>query len=301
MKQSRSQASRWLCLYALITVLLSGCMLPTGVFRSRWAMDDEEYALKYAKGAKKTDLLGKIKQAVDARFMDGSAGTYASGGYARRPDADHGLAGLELGGEGYLSSYTTSRVALVGYANGDDIFGGLDAGFRVQTPSRLAPFVGAGTFLGAANEWVDADDDGEDNNDDGRIDEYGEQEHRFSGALAAIYPETGIHFWWTPSLRLTGFGRYLVSTEGRRADDWLIGAGIAFFTNPAPVNRKKALAAPCDGEALFDFPAEPLPAAPGLEKELQTLSPVAQEMVTGFHTPSSTLPTDVTADLDRGD
>jgi hypothetical protein len=28
---------------------------------------------------------------------------------------------------------------------------------------------------------------------------------------------------------LTGFGRYMVTTEGRDDDDWLVGGGIAFF------------------------------------------------------------------------
>ena len=34
-----------------------GCALPTGILRSRWAMEDHEYAEKYCDGAEKSDVL----------------------------------------------------------------------------------------------------------------------------------------------------------------------------------------------------------------------------------------------------
>lgn len=209
-----------------------GCALPTGILRSRWAMDDAEYAEKYCDGAEKTDVLGKLKQAVDARFQADASGMFVSGGYAKRTDADHGLFAIDIGTESYCTSFLTGRASLMGMGNGDDWFTGADLGLRLQTPTRLAPFVGAGVYAGYADEEVLADDDGKDNDDDGSIDEWREKDERFSGALAAVYPEVGAHFWWTPQVRLTGYGRYMVTTEGRTADDWQIGVGLAVFTNP---------------------------------------------------------------------
>ncbi|NNE01338.1 MAG: hypothetical protein HKN47_28830 [Pirellulaceae bacterium] len=193
-------------------------------------MDDPDYAMKYEDGADKTDIAGKIKQAADARFVSGATGAYFSGGVTVRPEADSELAGIDIGKEFYATSFLTSRASLMLMTDGDDWFTGTDMGVRVQSPTRLAPFVGAGFYAGYAKEIVPAEDDWIDNDDDGFIDERGEDRERFSGLLAAIYPETGAHFWWTPQLRLSGFGRYMMTTEGRREDDWLIGGALAVFT-----------------------------------------------------------------------
>jgi hypothetical protein len=219
-------------LLGLAAVVGSGCSLPTGVLKSRWAMDDPEYAEKYCDGAEKGDLLGKLKQAADARFQEDASGLFVSGGYSLRADDDDGLFAIDIGAESYFASYVTGRASLMGLGNGEDWFTGVDAGLRLQSPSRLAPFVGAGVFGGYAKEVVPAGDDWIDNDDDGFIDESGEDDERLSGALAAIYPELGAHFWWNPNVRLTGFGRYLVTTDGRSSDDWLFGVGLAVFTNP---------------------------------------------------------------------
>ena len=194
-------------------------------------MDDPEYAEKYCDGAEKSDIPGKIKQASDARFLDGAAGYFISGGVMSRPDANSELAGIDLGIEGYAASFLTTRGSLMLLTDGDDLFTGGDVGLRVQTPTRLAPFAGVGLFAGYAKEVVPADDDWIDNDNDGFTDERGEDRERFSDFLASVYPEVGTHFWWTPNLRLTGFGRYMVTTEGRDDDDWLIGGGLALFTN----------------------------------------------------------------------
>ena len=193
-------------------------------------MEDPDYAAKYADGASKSDIGGKIKQAADARFLDGASGFYVSGGASSRPDAGSELIGLDVGMEGYGTSFSTTRISLGLMSDGDDIFTGVDTGLRIQTPTRLAPFVGVGLFGGYARETVPAEDDWIDNDDDGFTDERGEDRERFSGGLAGIYPELGGHFWWTPNVRLTGFGRYLVTTEGRDEDDWWLGGGLAVFT-----------------------------------------------------------------------
>ncbi|MCC9600715.1 hypothetical protein LOC67_09080 [Stieleria sp. JC731] len=193
-------------------------------------MEDADYASKYADGAPRWDIPGKLKQAMDARFLTGATGKFVSGGLTYRPEADNGLLSLDVGAEAYMTSYLTGRISLMGMASDDDWFTGVDTGLRLQTPSRLAPFVGAGVYAGAARETVDASDDGIDNNDNGWIDEYNEEEKKFSGAFAAIYPELGAHFWWTPQIRLTSYGRYMIATEGRDADDWMLGFGVALFS-----------------------------------------------------------------------
>ena len=221
---------RWTSLLAIL-YLLTGCALPTGILRSRWAMDDPEYAEKYCDGAEKGDLLGKVKQAADARFQDDAFGVFVSTGYSHRAGSESGLFSADIGAESYFTSFLTGRVSLLGMVNDDDFFYGIDSGLRLQTPTRLAPFVGVGVFGGLADEDVLADMDGIDNNDDGIIDEQGEESSRVSDSLAAIYPEVGVNFWWNPSVRLTGYGRYLFTDQDDNADDWQFGFGVAIFRN----------------------------------------------------------------------
>ncbi len=120
-------------------------------------MEDPEYAAKYIDGAEKTDISGKIKQAADARFQSGSSGMFVSGGVYTRPDAKTALGAIDVGIESYATSFLTMRGSLMAAAGDDDWFTGLDLGLRLQSPTRLAPFVGVGTFTGYAEEVVPAD------------------------------------------------------------------------------------------------------------------------------------------------
>jgi len=214
----------------LVIDLVPDIDLPTGLTKSRWAMNDAEYAAKYAKGASKTNLLGKIKQASDARFIDDAAGGYFSAGITDFSNTNSTLASLECGYTGYWKSYLTNRAGLVLAFSDTDYFVGGETGFRLQTPTRLAPFAGLGLFAGVANVGLEDFDELVDHNDDGVIDFRDEQESGFDGALAAVYPETGIHFWWTPRIRLSGFGRYMITTEGRDADSWYYGCSMAILS-----------------------------------------------------------------------
>ncbi|TWT98995.1 hypothetical protein [Neorhodopirellula pilleata] len=192
-------------------------------------MDHPEYSEKYAEGAEKSDIPGKIKQAADARFLDGSSGWFVSGGLTAIGQSSNPMGSLEVGYAGYQTSYFTQRVGLVAAANDDDFFLGGELGVRFQTPTRLAPFLGLGIFTGVASTTESAEDDHEDNDSDGSVDERGEERVNFDGALSAFYPEIGAHFWWTSRLRISGFGRYLVTTEGRDADAWYYGVSFAVF------------------------------------------------------------------------
>lgn len=216
--------------------VLAGCALLLVVgsagcnqLKSRYAMDDPVYAEKYAEGAPRWDLPGKAKQAFDARHTRGLAGTYFSGGMQMRPESGRTLLGGEMGGEFYTTSWLTQRIALAGYLGQGDGLGAIDLGVRLQAPTRLAPFVGLGTFHGISRRLELADGDSRDNDDDGFIDEPGEEDARFAGWLSAIYPEVGAHIWIDGEWRVTTFGRYLITSDGRASDEWLLGTQLTVF------------------------------------------------------------------------
>ncbi len=215
-------------LFLLIVVFVasSGCSL----LKSRYAMDDEVYAAKYGEGAERFDFLGKAKQMLDARHVDGLGGKYVSGGGQYQSEADRAFVGAELGVEGYPDNWISGRYSLAGYIGDNEGYAGLDAGVRIQTPTRVAPFVGIGIFNGYSRGRELADNDFRDNDDDGFIDEPGEEKTGIDDWLSAVYPEVGMHAWLNGSMRLTAFGRYFVTTEGRARDDWLIGGQVAIFS-----------------------------------------------------------------------
>ena len=116
-----------------------------------------------------------------------------------------------------------------GYLGEDESFGGIDLGLRLQTPTRVAPFIGVGMFHGTSDRMVSASEDSIDNDDDGFIDENSEMKSTVNGWLSTIYPEAGAHLWLDANWRLTSYGRYLITTEGRAQDDWLLGVQLARF------------------------------------------------------------------------
>ncbi len=210
----------------LIAILHScGCSL----LKSRYAMDDPVYASKYAKGAERGDLLGKAKQALDARHTAGLGGISASGGAQLRHRSGSSMFGGELGAEGYATSWLTGARAISGYYGDDEGFLGLEVGARLQTPTRLAPFVGVGAFQGFSRGVELVDNDGLDNDDDWFIDERGEETSTIDHFSTAVYPEVGAHLWIDGNWRLTTYGRYLVTSQGRDSDDWLIGLQVTRF------------------------------------------------------------------------
>lgn len=220
------------CILVLAICTSAICITSTGCnfFKSRYAMDDLEYAAKYSEGAEKGDIPGKLKQMIDARHAEGLGGIYVSGGAQTMPDSQTALVGLDLGYEYYQTSYFSQRLALTGYAGTDQGYAGADTGVRLQLPTRISPFVGVGMFNGVSRGITDASRDRIDNDDDGIVDEYGEEDSYPDAWLSAIYPELGTHFWLTGHGRLTAFGRYLVTTEGRAQDGWLIGGQFTVFS-----------------------------------------------------------------------
>lgn len=216
------------------TLLAFASLLPTlcgcaDLLKSRYAMDDPVYAAKYVDGAEKTQPLKKLKQAVDARHVEGLSGGYFSAGTQWRDNSQGMLAGGEIGSEAYATSWLSGRMGLAGYLGPEDWYAGGEVGARMQLPTRLTPFVGIGTFHGLSLTRSDARDDFIDNDDDGSVDERGEKKTDVDGWLSTVYPEVGVHFWPTGQGRLTGFARYLITSDGRESDDWAAGVQFTAF------------------------------------------------------------------------
>lgn len=217
-------------LMAVLPILAcSGC---AGIGTSRWAMDDEVYAAKYDKPYPANDgekVARMIKQASDARYVDGRGGYYFGAAGADEPTA----LGAEIGRFEYAHPAVESRIGLKGLVGtgAEDWFAGLDLGLRAQSPSRLAPFAGIGTFVGGNTNSTLAVSDGRDNDDDGSIDERGER-RADPEFMASVYPELGMHYWLTSDLRLTASAQYHFTTDGRDSDFWFIGFTLAFLDGP---------------------------------------------------------------------
>ena len=218
--------SKSACFFFIVACATSGGL---GCADYRWAMDDKTYNLHY-RDDEDVDVPRQVKQATDARFVKGKVGTYGGGGWQDSPKT----AGGELGVFGYPTSWMEWRggLACLGGTEEQDFFGGVNIGARVQTSSRLAPFVGTGVFCGYSKVIVDATTDGVDNDNDAIIDEFGETEKDINNVLLAVYPEVGLHWWVDSRWRVTGSAGYYVTTEGREHDFWLYSFGISMLTTP---------------------------------------------------------------------
>jgi hypothetical protein len=200
-----------------------------------WAKGNAEYAAKYDRPYPKQDArryARMAKQAVDARHVDGMAGVYGTIAAA----GETGAASGEIGAAYYPTSWLETRAGLAGLAGadsdpeslGDLLYLGVNGGARLGSPTRIAPFIGVGTFAGVSTYDVVAaalDDD----DDDDLFDDPEDERLRLVGA---VYPEVGLHVWVTDRLRLTGSAAYYVTTEGRDNDFWLFGLSVGRFTEP---------------------------------------------------------------------
>ena len=224
-RTARKLFQRYLHLSICCFLVAIGC----NGLKSRYAMSDPVYAKKYADGAERGDLLGKAKQALDARHVDGLSGWFLSGGTQYRARTDSTLGGADIGFEYYPTSWFSQRASLGTYWGGEEGYIGGDVGLRAQLPARVTPFVGLGTTVAASRAVELADFDGRDNDDDDFIDERGETTSSIDKVLVGAYPEVGIHAWLNGNWRVSGYGRYLVTSLGRDNDDWLIGGQLTFF------------------------------------------------------------------------
>ena len=226
-------------------VIVANALLLAGCSGTRWARDDVDYARKYPHHTDNT--LKTTKQAIDARHVLGKHGYYA--GFAGR-DIPAG-AGAEAGVFVYPRSWLEARVggALLGHDGPEPLSGGGLLGVRAQTPTRLAPFVGIGGYLGWSG-FEDASMDNLDNDDDGFIDESGERELDF---VVAAVPEVGIHYWITSRLRLTGSADYRFASDGRDADAMYYGVSLALLG----AGQSSPKASPADSGGDWNFGEDP--------------------------------------------
>lgn len=79
--------------------------------------------------------------------------------------------------------------------------------------------MGIGGYLGAGN-GVAATNDGRDNDDDGFIDEFGEERNE---NVLSVYPEAGLHFWMNSKMRLSLLAQYHVTPQSDVNDFGYIG------------------------------------------------------------------------------
>ncbi len=159
--------------------------------------------------------------------LDGRGGVYIELGGRSDPDAIGG----EIGISHYASEDVSVRGGLAFFASdsSDDIFGGGTLDVRFNLGKKISPFLGFGVFVGYSDETVSAENDDIDNDDDGSIDEDGEEKAIVTDLFASIFPEVGIHFFVSDTTRLTVASRYQMTTEGRDNDNWIYNFGIAFI------------------------------------------------------------------------
>ncbi|GIW95239.1 MAG: hypothetical protein KatS3mg110_3280 [Pirellulaceae bacterium] len=213
------------CILLITTLLVSeGCNL----LRSRYAMNDPVYAEQYVEGAQWPDLPGKLKQALDARFADNLNGYVVGMGAQTRLTADI-LVGAELGAESYISDSFSTRSGIAAYLNPHDYYFAVDAGVRFQPPVRLAPFAGLGTFHGISRWPTLASRSPSDEETTVSFSDSSSSDSQPLHLIHAVYPEIGAHFWIDGKRRITLFGRYLITSEGRSSDQWFIGGNITWF------------------------------------------------------------------------
>ena len=108
----------------------------------------------------------------------------------------------------------------------DDIFTGGNLDVQYSLGMRFSPFIGAGVFAGYSEEIVSAEDDNIDNDDDGFVDESGEEKSIVDDVIASVYPEAGFHYWITEEVKLAFSGKYHVVTEGREYDFWIFSTSF---------------------------------------------------------------------------
>ena len=180
-----------LLMMAILLSSIAGCSL----INPRYAMEDPVYAKKYAKRANPSDFFGKLKQATDARHNDKQIGWLVGGGTQVNSNSFDIPGTLELGREVYDTSYLSHRISLSGLVGDNNSAFGAKAGIRLQTPTRLASFVGVGGFGGirtidAVTLGLDAWNDS--NNPLDLLDDEPITESVIG--LATFYPEAGAHF-----------------------------------------------------------------------------------------------------------
>lgn len=204
-----------------LLLMLCWAFVASGCFSSKWGMDNGAYQKKYDRPysdepLKKWERMGR--QMIDARHVANDSGTYIGGAAS---DFRHNAAGgIEVGVTNYSKPWLSSKVALAGQLNSGAANGfvGVNCAVHVSTPTRVAPFVGAGVFGGIDVSTV--------------VNSLNDEEGTDTQFLGAVYPEVGVHVWLNGRTRLTGSASYWVTSTGRDKDFWYYGLGLTLGFGP---------------------------------------------------------------------
>lgn len=234
-----------------------------GCAGSRWARQDPTYARKYRQHT--DEPLKVAKQAIDARQVAGRGGFYTTVAAASGPEAVDASVGRfvylpNLGGA------VETRVGLRGSAvDSGGLAAGVEFGGRVQTPTRLAPFVGVGGFAGMA-PWDYLDNS----------EPFGEDDE--TGAVS-IAPEVGVHYWLTPRWRLTAsasqnYSCFFDSNETRSGEFTSVGLTLAWLDNSGYRSKRRTPPPPavesCSTEIASAEASEQLQRPPSVDRDAET-------------------------------
>lgn len=184
-------------------------------------MDHADYQQKYEQPYEggHVEKWGRMaKQMLDARHVCDDSGYYVGG--AGSNFRDNAAVGVEAGVTNYSKPWLSSKVALAGQLNSgaSNGFVGLNTAVHVSTPTRVAPFVGAGLFGGVDVSTV--------------LDSLNDEESTSTQFLGAAYPEAGVHVWLNGHTRLSASASYWVTTSAHDHDFWYYGIGVTFGFGP---------------------------------------------------------------------
>ncbi len=184
-------------------------------------MDHEDYRNKYERPYSDND--GKkwnrmARQMVDARHVANDSGFYIGGAGSNFRQNPAG--GAEVGVTNYTRPWLSTKLALAGQVNSGaaDAFVGVNTAVHVSTPTRVAPFIGAGLFGGVDVATA--------------IDSLTNEETTSTKFLGAVYPEAGVHVWLNGRTRLSASASYWMTTSNHDREFWYYGLGLTFGFGP---------------------------------------------------------------------
>ncbi|ODA36838.1 hypothetical protein [Planctopirus hydrillae] len=292
-----SENWHWLNLVASVSLLITMCGCTEGRLSSRWAMDHQDYARKYGKpyeerGARK--LKRMAKQASDARFLEDDTGLTAEVMGAGDPL----FMGGALGVNHYFTPAFSGRANIFGALSEPHTEGflvGLDAGVRLNSPSRFSPFVGVGAMAGYTEREIEISDSLTISTGSSQ------QKCQETSSMMAIYPEVGATFWLNGHTAIQGYGRYLISTDSH-SQDWMCGIGMTFLLSPRvneignqgrsyqalPPAQSPAGNSSSPATEPFFVPADHVETDPTIAPDLP--EPVSERPLSGNHTAPQLLP-----------
>ena len=216
-------------LSVIAVVAVSGCVNRGSIFTTKWAMNEERYALKHRapyseQTLEKWSQMGQ--ELVDARFQEDNDGVFLGGGSALGKQT---VGAGEVGFFRMPASWATVRFGGIAMDANEKPMAGGECGVRFHTPTRLAPYVGL----------------------EGVLELSGFAAHKYHGTssrikqgtliytptgIAAIVPEAGVSYWLTSSTRLNLGASYYV-TDNRQPDFLLVSLSLDVSLRDSTIPR----------------------------------------------------------------